>query len=369
MLSERSPKRVALVTGADLGRGAPGGTRSYVLGLASFLAGRGIGVTILTNGAVHGLPAGCQSAAVTPKHMPSTIEYQRALRRWSSRDLLTNIGLYHFQRPDDLMAMQSPARDLPAVCTLHGDPMKGIRRRHGRMMAMAYRRKEASIITRFRALVAVDERTALAYRQRYPALSDRIHVIPVGVEESSIDGQAKELAAPSHDHALTFLYAGRLSVEKRVDRIISAFLQIEPANKRLIIAGSGSEEERLRGLAEAGNVQFLGNVPHDELLSLYQEADALVLASEFEGMPTVALESIASGCPVVALAGCGLEELLDGRRGVIARDEDHLPHAMENAGRLRRSGNRVELPPEYTWSAVGSRVLALYAKVAPQVIP
>lgn len=365
MPAEIAQEVVALITGADLRRGAPGGTRTYVLGLAGFLRGRGLRVTIIANGRAEGVPDGCRIESVTREHVPSTIHFQRALRRWTSTKALDGIAVLHFQRPDDLAAVNSPWAIPPAVCTLHGDAATSILRRHGRLAAVTYTRREAAILPGFRMLIPVDERTASVYRERYPDLANRIQVIPIGIQEPSGNNAERSMQTAPEDHILTFLYVGRLSVEKRVDRIISAFAMVNSPRKRLVIAGTGPEEAHLRRLAGSQDVLFLGNVEHETLSSWFQQADALVLASEFEGLPTAALESLAAGCPVAALHGCGLDGILDGGRGVMAASPDELPHAMVEATRIKRSGQRVDLPPEFTWSAVGPRILSMYATMAP----
>lgn len=75
------------------------------------------------------------------------------------------------------------------------------------------------------------------------------------------------------------------------------------ADVTLLVAGQGPEEAHLRQLAVrlniAERVRFLGAVPHAELCQLYNAADAMILASRREGMPNVALESLACGTPVI----------------------------------------------------------------------
>lgn len=352
--------RIGLLTGADLRRGAAGGTRSYVLGLARFLAKRGLNVEIVANGPVDDLPQGVTTISVSPDHVASALAFQRTLRLWSAREDLTRFALLHLQRPDDLVSLRLRG-DCPVVCTLHGDSARAVRRRRGRVAGVAYLRRERWAVPRFAALIAVDPSTARLYEQRYPAISGRLHTIPVAVEESLGVGVEP---GPRHDGHV-FLFVGRLSVEKRVDRIIHAVRSSGIPDARLLIAGNGPELPRLVRAASGTAVEFLGDVPHDTLSSLYQAADALVLASEYEGLPTVALEALANGCPVVAPAGCGLEAVVTDGRGILVTTLDAIPEALRAVVKLRDSG-QIALPKEYTWSRVGDAVLAVYRSVLPE---
>ena len=84
---------------------------------------------------------------------------------------------------------------------------------------------------------------------------------------------------------------------------------------RLVVVGIGPDEQALRGLAQqlalADRVQFCGRVEQQHLSAHYSAADMLFLPSEREGMPNVALESMACGTPVVATAVGGISEIVD----------------------------------------------------------
>jgi glycosyltransferase involved in cell wall biosynthesis len=93
----------------------------------------------------------------------------------------------------------------------------------------------------------------------------------------------------------------------------------------LLIAGEGEERRRLeRQIANAGlseRVRLLGEVAHEDLPSLYNAADALVLASSREGMANVLLEAMACGTPVAATdVGGNAEVIAAPEAGVLVRE-------------------------------------------------
>jgi glycosyltransferase involved in cell wall biosynthesis len=96
----------------------------------------------------------------------------------------------------------------------------------------------------------------------------------------------------------------------------------------LFIAGAGEEEARLRqraaalGLGDA--VRFLGLVANAEVARLQAAADLFVLSSVLEATPTVALEALASGTPVVSTdnpGGVELHELLGGDVALVPKGD------------------------------------------------
>src|SRR5438552_19051940 len=91
----------------------------------------------------------------------------------------------------------------------------------------------------------------------------------------------------------------------------------------LFIAGEGSDEPRLRDLAPA-NVRFLG--ARTDMPDLMNAADAFVLSSSVEGLPTVLLEAAASGLTAVAtdVGGVG-EAVIHGRTGYVVQFHDLAP--------------------------------------------
>jgi glycosyltransferase involved in cell wall biosynthesis len=126
-----------------------------------------------------------------------------------------------------------------------------------------------------------------------------------------------------------FLFLGRLSEEKGVHTLLRAW----PRNGgRLVVAGSGPEETRLRALASP-SVDFLGTVSPEEAARLVVGARCLVVPSIwYEGAGRVVLEAYAAAVPVIASDMGGLSEVVShNRSGLLfpASDETALRGAIE----------------------------------------
>lgn len=161
----------------------------------------------------------------------------------------------------------------------------------------------------------------------------------------------------------TLVFVGRLEAVKGVDVLLQALSSAAPRGRlHCVVVGDGGQAGPLRDMtARLGledRVRFVGS--QDNPFKYMAAATALVLPSHSEGLPTVLLEAMACGCPIVAtdVAGGAIRELLDdGACGVIVPPGDPaalaeaISRVCEDAGlreRLSRAGRtraeRFDLP-------------------------
>ncbi len=143
-----------------------------------------------------------------------------------------------------------------------------------------------------------------------------------------------------------YLSASRLDELKRIDMIIDAFRK---NGKRLVIAGTGPEEKKLRKRAAgAENIEFLGRVSDEKLRELYATCKAAIAASVAEDLGLVAIESHASGKPIVAVKEGGFLETVNGSNGIlfdrdINRAIDQLERRKWNYRAIQKSAKRYDI--------------------------
>lgn len=149
------------------------------------------------------------------------------------------------------------------------------------------------------------------------------------VNEDLVAQRQAELDHPwfTKDAPPVFLAVGRLNPQKDFPNLLNAFAQVrKKKNARLIILGEGQERQKLERIVNDLNLSedilmpgFVKN-PY----AYMRRASCFVLSSREEGLPTVLIESMACGCPVVATeCPSGPDEILDnGIYGLLVPIED-----------------------------------------------
>lgn len=161
--------------------------------------------------------------------------------------------------------------------------------------------------------------------------------------------------------------------QKDHETLLRAFglIRLESPTVELWLVGDGPTRPRMERLAAAlglaGRVRFVGSVPDPG--ALYQELDAFVLATNYEGYPYALLEAMSHGLPVVATRLPCIEEIVrDESNGLLAdaRDAAHLAGQFRRLVdeeslrvRLGRAG-RKEVVAHHAAERWAERVLGLY---------
>jgi len=135
---------------------------------------------------------------------------------------------------------------------------------------------------------------------------------------------AAEVSMPLHPRPF-FLFVGRLEPLKGAGSLLRAWRDFEEAD--LVLAGTGSEEQRLRRMAKGNpRVRFLGHLPFERLSPWYRQALALVLpTSTYEMSGTVIVEAFSHGTPVIVRDIGGMPEAVEqSDAGFVFRTEEEL---------------------------------------------
>lgn len=194
--------------------------------------------------------------------------------------------------------------------------------------------------------------------ERYAAVGvprSRLVTVPNFVPDPGVAPARAE--ARSH-----WLYVGRLAEEKGILALVEQW----PVGHRLRVIGSGPLEDEVRRAASSRpEIELLGMVDHGRVLELLAGARGLVFPSLWpEGLPTVYLEALAAGTPVVASPASVVGRLVaEQGTGVVAVDDwaaalaavEDQPWAGEHCRRV--------FEEHYTERAWTSRIEEVYAEL------
>ncbi|MGZ5520843.1 MAG: glycosyltransferase family 4 protein [Halobacteriota archaeon] len=223
-------------------------------------------------------------------------------------------------------------------------------------------------------IVAISQKTRIDLIKRGKVRSERIDVIPVGIDLERI-----VKIAPARE-STDVLFAGRLIHEKRVDLLLNA---IAVAKKEIptitcAIIGDGPERGLLEDLAvKLGveeNVSFTGFVDQDGLTAYMKASKVFVLPSIREGFGLVIVEANACGLPVISIRHdmSAVRELVeDGVNGFLVNDissreiaEAITKLVTDEALRERLAENGFAMAKKYGWSDISTKIIDTYKKLS-----
>jgi glycosyltransferase involved in cell wall biosynthesis len=134
-----------------------------------------------------------------------------------------------------------------------------------------------------------------------------------GIQSSLTVAEAKKRLGISPERRVAGI-VGRLDPVKRVDLFleVARCLSHQLPSACFVIAGAGREEaalrDSLRGSELERQVYFLGE--RGDICDVLRAMDLLLITSDHEGLPTVLLEAMALGIPVVARNVGGISEVV-----------------------------------------------------------
>ncbi len=187
-------------------------------------------------------------------------------------------------------------------------------------------------------IVGVSDETLSAVKAFYPLRVPTVRIpraLDLGAFKSErTREQVRDDTSSPHD-APVLLFVGSLTSEKRPDRLLRvlAAVQRQRPSTRLWVLGDGPKRNEFLQQCEeehlGASVSLFGS--RSDVADFMSAADVLVLTSDTEGVPGVALEAGASALPVVATRVGGVAEcVVEGETGLLAEvtDEDGMAAAI-----------------------------------------
>lgn len=157
---------------------------------------------------------------------------------------------------------------------------------------------------------APSENTCAQIRSKIPTMDTRFISNGIDVSKYKIDEPIcpiPEAIKPEWLGRNTFIYVGRLGIEKSLDVTVKAFIKLwkEHPEAQLIVIGRGPADEELKKIVAAEKaekaVHFTGLIPNDQIIGskILEKNCAFVTASITENQAMTVIESLCSGLPTI----------------------------------------------------------------------
>jgi len=379
--------RVALVTSTFLPNFI-GGREKHVYGLAKALIKHGIDAYIVTGDRVDridfeeydGIPVyrvpfikefRFRGTHETIPYRVVSLSDLFSVLNHIDPDLIHAHDIKHFT--SDATALYATLRRKPYVLTVHG-----IYYRFSWIAKLLYMLHDvtANMIT-----LAIAKRIIVVSKSlvKFPitAFVEKVIYIPNAVEvphADHINNFRDRYEIPKDCRIVVSI--GRITRQKGLDVLIRAWIVAsknfsDECTKLVIIGPVQSRDyfEYLQKLANNRNdIVFLCNIPEADVYAAMCEAAVVVIASRNEGLPTVLLEALALGKPVVATSVGAIPWIVrDGVTGLLVKPED--PEGLAEALRRILSDdklraeivNRVaKLGRVFSWDNIVKHIIRVY---------
>jgi glycosyltransferase involved in cell wall biosynthesis len=192
-----------------------------------------------------------------------------------------------------------------------------------------------------------------------------------GVEPRFIQPRRYDRPGP-----LKLLYAGTWLDQRGIFYIREALERLAPqiSGLTMTFAGCGCPAEEIRnffGSRLASTIVVVPVVPSGTMQELYAEHDVFLFPSLLEGLPSVLLEAMASGMPVITTETCGMPDVVeDGFNGLLIPPADAsaiertVLQLAASPGLRQSLGQRAqESTARYTWKRSALRLESLFRDV------
>jgi len=202
---------------------------------------------------------------------------------------------------------------------------------------------ERLLISQFTQIFSCNTASMEFYRQRYPAIADRVSFLkntvdndvfyPLTLDERESGRRILAIQMGLAEDKRFVLFAGRLHPQKDPILLIRSIATLNEPNIHLLVAGDGELADEVRAeicrLGLSKQVTMLGSVTSAKLAELYRICNVFVLTSAYEGLPFAVLEALACGTPVVTTRCGETPKLLSADSGIVC--EERTPVAIADA--------------------------------------
>jgi glycosyltransferase involved in cell wall biosynthesis len=309
---------------------------------------------------------------------PASAHYYPGLkRRLKQTSLPVQVADVHnlWMYANKIVADWAHGHDIPVLLTPHGNFNPVALQISRKKKAVARRLVVDKMMRRVRCVRALTP-TEASHVRAY-GVSVPIAVIPNGIEadhgETAVLEHRRRIRGSKNRIAL---FIGRLHHVKGLDLLIRAWARLGPLTKNWTLAIAGPDEggyqksleALMRRLGVEATVNLIGPVLGESKREWLTKADVLCLPSRTEGLPTVALEGLAYGRPLLLTEACNLPNVVNAKAGLeVTPDVNALAIGLgrlielDDLERESMGQNGLILArSEYSWELTAARLHKLH---------
>lgn len=350
-------------------------------------------VTLVSDSFPEDLPENVERGIVAPInfnflrrfcHVPNELAFVRSVRNY--------LEALHKRNPIDIIISHShalaalsakPLKDrygIPFALVTHGDIFDRPKGTYDSRLTAFYKAVTPAAYRNADLIIALSPYMA-SCAEKGGANPGTIHVVTNGIDPSDIglDMETHNTKAERiHFHGpMKLLYVGGLTIPKGVDILLKAcsILKKRDISFFLSIIGEGNLHVQLKNMVErmglSEEVHFLGKVQRHLLGGHYQNADLVCVPSLSDPLPTVVLEALVAGTPVIGSDVGGIPFMVQqGLNGLLVPPEDHealsdaiegLCKKPERLAQLKENA-RPSVLPRFSWENIGKKMYELIQK-------
>ncbi|MGB6006481.1 glycosyltransferase family 4 protein [Castellaniella sp.] len=170
----------------------------------------------------------------------------------------------------------------------------------------------ANVMKRAFTVIAID-RTTL------DTIKSRLHSVNAVFMPNCVDVGKLSLCVPNSGEERTAVFLGWVIPAKGIGELIDAWRVVDRRGWKLKIIGPAEDayKQRLQENLEGYDVEFVGELPHQQAMEIVAGCGLFVLPSHSEGFPNVIAEAMAFGRPIIATKVGAIPEMLDGNCGLL----------------------------------------------------
>lgn len=363
-----------------------GGQETFVYNLSKHLINNGHEVHVITSNfpntqkceEIDGITIERFDILMKPLRNPISLDFLKIQEKISEFDVVHLHNEHSF--PAMITAYFKSKNDFPLILTNHGQLEFGSTIKDTCVKAYS-KLVSKRILEQCNVVTVLSESQKKFLSSINQNIYNRIEIIPNAIDIEFL----KKLDESKHvktESEFKILYVGQLIKRKGLEWLIKSInaVRYEYPNIKLILVGEGEDEAYFKKLVCELKlddfIEFKGKINDQKVLvSIYKIADIFVLPSLSEGLPTVLLEALFFGLPVIATDIPGIKDHFENYVSLIPpKDSDKLAEAIINLSKKDKLEQAKKLSKEfmslieinYSWTAITEKYERIYEDILIQ---